>query len=254
MKTIKISSILISLGAFLSVTMAWGQQTAILTLDQELSHDFKTMIQADYTARFDSLAPSFKKRLSSSLLIKETLTYPFDSLSKGVRIVTSQDKLFRIYSWDEQSGGSWHNMAAFAQFASVDGTVNVKQLDSDKEIEYGTFTDVIIYEIHDIEINGQTYYLTIGWGTHGSGHHHSLAQIFGIEGNQLIKYSKGFASVDDLVIQAPRRHTINMTYDNKTGQLTYNEFALNDALGFYEPTGKTVTWELQQGVFVKKQY
>ena len=45
-----------------------------------------------------------------------TIAYPFNSLKKGIDISTSPDGLFRIYSWDAETGGTEHYFENVIQY------------------------------------------------------------------------------------------------------------------------------------------
>lgn len=226
----------------------FAQQNDLDKLDKELAATFNTFTKSDYEAR-DSIGRFFKPTIKGILTDSNTFHYSFDSLSKQIRIIKSTDNRLKIYSWDEMSGGSWHDMAVFAQFETSNGQIKVKQLDPDEEAMTVEFTDVVIYEIHPIIIDNKTHYLTIGWGTHGSGHHHVTAQIFRIEGENLVKCDTCVENHEALVVEAPRVNEINFQFNPETNEITHNEFAYNGNIGFYQPTGGIVTWKLIDGVF-----
>lgn len=66
-----------------------------------------------YSKKFDMQFMALVKNNS------QTLTYPFDLLKhQGIHIQTSADGKFRIYSWDNRTGGSWHQYSQIFQFES----------------------------------------------------------------------------------------------------------------------------------------
>jgi hypothetical protein len=140
-------------------------------------------------------------------------------------------------------------MVCLCQYKVNNQKVTVKRLDSGDEAMTGEYTDVLISQIDEIIINGITHYLTIGWGTHGGGQHHKIAQIFKIENEQLIKCSSCFETGNDLVIVAPRSQKITLAYDKATKALTYSEVIYDDEKDYLRPPGKTITLKLQDGVF-----
>jgi hypothetical protein len=220
-------------------------------LDNQLTLEFRKMIQADYLARYDSLAPLFKAHLQKSLSTSAAFATPFDSLSNEMLIIQSEDKNLRIFSWDEISGGTWHDMAAFVQYKTKTGHIKVSQLDTDREGELSQYTDVIVNKIHQVVMNDQIHYLTIGWGTHGAGNHHMIARIFKIDGENLIRCASCFSTNEDLVIEAPRSIKIGLVFNSTNNEITYNEFKMNEDSGFNELTGKLVVLKLKNGKFGK---
>jgi hypothetical protein len=73
---------------------------------------------------------AFKKYLMLYTGRPATLSYAFPRLKKQLDIATSKDGKFRIYSWDEGSGGSMHDFSSIAQFRGSDGTVRSVALPS----------------------------------------------------------------------------------------------------------------------------
>jgi hypothetical protein len=221
-------------------------QTEFKKPDLELTGEFRKMTgQAfgDNYDLFDSLIHSFKDRIKKDLATPSSFTNPYDSLSSEILILQSDDHLLRIFSWDELSGGTWHDMAAFAQFKTASGSIGVQQLDTDREMEMSTYTDVLIREIHQVTIKNKTHYLLIGDGTHGAGHHHTTAQIFSIERDKLVKCKDCFESGEELVVESARIYKTGLKYDPASGKLSYTEFK-EDEGGFKSPTGKVITLKL----------
>jgi hypothetical protein len=131
-----------------------------------------------------------------------------------------------------------------AQFRADDGDVVVKEVSPGEEDRTGGFTDSGIGEIFEVKKDDTTYYITFGSGSHGSGHLHKIVQVFSIVGNELVKCTSCFSSEGDLVIEYPRSQLANLTFDPLTEEISYNEFLLNEDIGFYEPTGRVVKLKL----------
>src|SRR5688572_776482 len=233
--------------------LAQAQQSASQKLDMSLTEDFRKMQAVAFDNNwdhFDSLIHSFKRRLKKELASGVGLDCKFDSLSTEMRIVQSEDKLLRIFSWDELSGGTWHDMAAFAQYKTSSGAIGSKQLDSDREMELSQYSDIIISKIHMVKMRDKIFYLTIGWGTHGAGHHHMMAQIFSIEGNKLVKCVDCFDSGRDLIVVSGRAYDPDLKYDPVSKTISYNEFK-EDEGNWMMPTGKTIMLKIVNGIFKK---
>jgi len=229
-------------------------QTPPQKLDLELTRDFRHMQSEafnDNWEHFDSLVHAFKKRLKKELATGVGLDCRFDSLSKAMNIIQSKDHLLRIFSWDELSGGTWHDMASFAQYITSTGAIGARQLDTDREVELSEYTDVAISKIYMVILKNKTHYLTIGYGTHGAGHHHKTAQIFSIEEKKLVKCKDCFETGEDLVVESARSYESGLKYDPDTKQISYNEFTEGEG-GFLEPTGKIITMKIENDKFVRK--
>lgn len=206
------------------------------------------LIDNEFETRVDPAA-NFERQLTSILKDPNTFKYNFDSLSQRISIKKSKDGLIKTYSWDEYSGGTWHDMACYIQFKIAEDSVGLKKYDTDQETKYSEFTDVIIYQINEIEIDSATHYILFGWGTHGAGHKHATIKIGRIENNLFVFCDNIINNSDELVIEAARTEDLGLEFDSITHRITHNEF-WNDH-GFQRETGGRVTWELKKDKYVK---
>ena len=136
-----------------------AQTIRINKSDSILSKSYDEMMDANYQLRYDSLAPKFKYELKQALLNSQNEN--FDSLSKRIKIVESENKELTFYSWDEKSGGSWHSIKVLAKFITENREAKVIEI-SGNEGETGEFTDAIIYEIHQLTIDDKIHFLAKG--------------------------------------------------------------------------------------------
>lgn len=127
-----------------------------------------------------------------------TISYPFKNLgdSIGLDIVSSEDSLFRIYSWDTWSGGTMHFFNNVFQFKSGKHVYSKLLFDSTDE------GDPLSYfsKIYTLKINNTTYYLCISNGKYSTKDASQSIQMFCIDNNnlndsaRLIKTSSGFTN------------------------------------------------------------
>ena len=139
----------------------------------------------------------FLEALKSTLQDSATMNYPFNllklkrnfrglsanqlghalnsSAGQGILILTSQDNQFRIYSWDTVGGGTMHAMVGLSQWRDSSGTIHVQPFQ----------TDVVYYDLHQIDFDGDSIYLAFGWGTWGGGGQHIVAEVFAIQKSKL---------------------------------------------------------------------
>ncbi len=248
---------ILTLIAFTAILVSCSSQKEKLKkLDQSLTRDFVAMIEADPDVRFDSLAPLFKKRLKTELTKPGTFKYPFDSLSKKLSVVTTDDGKFRTFSWDEQGGGRWNIIAVFGQYKTKRGRVAVQVLSSIDEMEEGGYTDSYIFETHTLNIDGKTHYLTLGSGTLGSNFIQRMVQIFKIEGDSLVSCGSCFEEnwtaggrYDYLAVEARRWDNIDLKFNPETNEITFNEYVDPGTTHPGEPPVNAVTLKLVDGVF-----
>lgn len=241
----RIYTILIGLTFFL--TTCFSQTTAFQKIDGELTNSFKAMVSASPPLRDDSLGTTFKTQLLSYLINPVTFNNVFDSLSKYLTITTSPDKKVIFYSWDDMSGGTWHHIHCVAQFQSDQGRIMIQQINSGKEAETGDYTDSRIYEVFELGTDKEKLYLTLAWGTHGSGYEHRIVQIFRIQENVFQKCGSCFTDTRDLVIEYPRGEKADLVFDPMKNQIRYKEFRFDEETGLAQPTGEIITFELRNG-------
>lgn len=227
---------------------SFSHNTALRKIDNELTGAFKKLTFTPNDSVLN-LATTFKKQLLKKLQSQLTFNNSFDSLAKYLTIRTSADKRLKFYSWDDMTGGSWHNITCIAQFKSADGKIIAKQLNLENEEDTGGFTDSNVYAINEITTGRKKYYLTFGWGTHGSGHQHAIIRVFTISDNKLTECNSCFHDKKSLVIQYPRTAESKLTFNAKTNEISYNEFKIHDEDAFYRPTGKIIKLKLRNGIF-----
>lgn len=248
-----IKLILVNIASFLFCINSYGQNLEFSKIDSQLTKDFREMLSAEYEIRSDSLGPAFKSHLLNYLTNPVTFNNEFDSLSKLITIRTSPDKKIKFYSWDDLTGGTWHHITCVAQFETETGKIVVQQINSENEDFTGDFTDSKILEIHEINSDINKLYLTIAWGTYGSGSQHQIVQIFRINGDTLQKCNSCFTDNNDQVILYPRSEKATLKFDSVNITLSYKEFELDEVTGFYKATRKMITLEFIDGRFIRKQ-
>ncbi len=232
----------------LSCNSLFSQNVNFEKVEKELILEFENYINSDYDTRYNNLRPKLKKKVETVLSIPESFTYNFDSLSKYMTIIQSNNDKVKMFSWDELTGGSWHDMAVIVQFKTKDQKIKTQWIDSDISEEVSGLTDAAQYEINDVIIDNKVHYLCFGRGTYGSGHHHKSILIFSIE-NGTIQPCESSILKDYSTIQATRRDKINLSYDKEKQEISFNEFKYNDDIGFFEATGKRIKLKLKGGKF-----
>jgi len=236
------------LSIFCCGNIIFSQNVNLKRVEEELILEFENYIKSDYERRYDSLRAKLKKQVENVLSNPESFDYSFDSLAEYVTIIKSIDEKVRIFSWDELTGGTWHDMAVIVQFKTKSKKINTKWIDSDISEETSGITDAIQYEINNVYIENKTHYLCFGSGTYGSGNHHNSILIFSVV-NESFEPCSSCIPEDYSIIQAPRGEKINMSYDKQKQEISFNEFNFNDDVGFFEPTGERIKLKLKVGKF-----
>lgn len=159
----------------------------------------------------------------------ESITYPFDSLkNNNIHIVSSEDKLLRIYSWNTCKGGTMVDFVNLFQYKSNNkiSTKITKDTVTNSEGEYTPFYS----QIFTLKNKRNTYYLCIYNGIYSSKDASQSIKIFKIKGNKLediklLKTKNGFVSSIDLyfdffsVVDRPERPLKLIKYDNEKKQI-----------------------------------
>jgi hypothetical protein len=112
-----------------------------------------------------------------------TLKYPFQMLidSNAFAIVTSNDSLFRIYTWDTWTGGTMHFYDIIYQFSNK-GKVYTEPVMLE-EGDAGAFYS----EIFTLKSGTKTYYLAVSNATFSTKDAAQSIEVFSIENNNLNK-------------------------------------------------------------------
>lgn len=245
-------TVVTAISVLLLYVCSYGQKTEFREIDRQLTNSYRQLLSAEPRSATDSLSRAFKNQLLNYLADPLTFRNEFDSLRRYLTIKTSPDQKIKFYSWDDQTGGTWHNINCVAQFEATNGKIIVQNISTGREAELSEFTDSAVYEIFELGTGAEKLYLTFASGTHGSGQHHQIVQLFRINGDTLLKCNSCFAGNKDFVIEYPRSEKANLAFDPAKNSLNFNEFGFDAEEHRYKATGKTVSLEFINGVFTQK--
>ncbi len=188
----------------LAIVLVWyvairpAAQPSMKSVEKDLLNASSRVFSC-YQTDHDSLemqSELFTKKISSYIRkYPATLSYPFQSLkdSNACFITTSDDGLFRIYSWDTWTGGSMHIFDNIFQYRSGG---KVYALHSDRvEGDAGSFYS----EIFTVRVNGKVYYLAIGNSIASTKDAGQFVKVFIIENNLLNDTMKLFRTKTELL-------------------------------------------------------
>ena len=183
----------------------------------------------DIDVRFDSLeihSQLFKKKFFSFIEANpETLTYDFKALKKeNINIVTSEDKVFRIYSWNTYLGGTMKDFEAIFQYRNHEKTY----CNNNFSIAAEDDTYIPFYsQIFTLKTKSQTYYLVIENGIYSSKDCSQSIRIYHLDKNNpmqpvsLIKTKSGLTASINVyfdflsVVNRPERPLELIKYDKE---------------------------------------
>lgn len=146
-----------------------------------------------------------------------TFHYPFDSLrAENIDIVTSDDSLLRIYSWDTWTGGTMHDFSGIFQYKWNGQNYAILRHDTDWRDSYTPYYT----EVSSFKTNGKTYYLAVGNGIYSSKDYGQSIEAFTIENGQ-VQTAAIFKQADSLVkaIEVYFDYVSIMDVDDRPSQL-----------------------------------
>lgn len=136
------------------------------------------------TDRYDSIEHAntiFRNNLLAfTANARSTFTYDFKELEKeGLVIRTSEDGLFRIYSWDTWTGGTAHKFDAVFQYKA--GNKLVSKIADTEEGAMGRWYS----NIYDLKVDNKTYYIALYHEIYSTKDNYQGVKLFCIEDNKL---------------------------------------------------------------------
>ncbi len=200
---------------------------------------------------------AFRKALLKYTSIeRSTINFEFQELKDFLKIVTSSDGRFRIYSWDTHSGGTMHFYENVFQYIGRDGKVHAKG-NSEEGNANGFFTEISslqtrtgkIYlatstSVLSTSLRGQTILLfRIGKKT--------LSNPKMIKTRSGMTDSIGFSYDFFSVVDRSKRPNRLFEYDEKTRKIKFPVVIENKKFRQGEVTKRKITYWFNGKYFVK---
>lgn len=181
LKTIILILLFTSISFSQTITIKEVEKDLELSYKKILSNRFKTDTIDSNSLELNNKV--FKEKITNYIkTYPKTLNYEFNLLKKNIHIVTSEDKLFRIYSWNTWMGGTMEDFENIFQYKSNEKVYYKNSLDKNNgEWDYVPFYS----QIYTLKVNRKTYYLVIKNGSYSSKDASQSIQIFNIENNKL---------------------------------------------------------------------
>jgi uncharacterized protein Veg len=183
---------IITISLLFILTTTFGQD--LKSIDKKLNAAFGKInywaflkTDDEKISAYDSLLKA--NDLFESLLLKytssnsQTISYNFKSLAdSGLTITTSDDGLFRIYSWNTWTGGTMHNFRNIFQFKSDTKVFSKSFKRKDEEDgDAGCYYN----QINDIVSDNRKFYITQSRAVLSSGLSYHNIKIFSIDNSKL---------------------------------------------------------------------
>jgi hypothetical protein len=172
-------------------TSSNAQPLSTKNIEDDLVREYSKLSAFGYNHNYDSIVYQdsvFRNKIAAYTQRYDfTLTYPFKILidSGDINIVTSDDELFRIYSWDTWSGGTMHLFNNIFQFKSGNN-VCAKLLYDSSNGEDGRDPLSNYSAVYTLRADGKIYYLCIDHTILSSSDFGQSIKIFSITNNELI--------------------------------------------------------------------
>ncbi len=182
-----------------------------------------------------------------------TLTTDFKILEKcGVNIATSEDGLFRIYSWDTELGGSMHIFYNVYQY-KANGKMYSKVI-SDGKFEAGRWFS----RIYSHHVSDKVYYLGIAHSIYSGKDSSQEIRVFNISNAKLNDKVKLIKTKAGLTNKLRVEYDFSSVYHRKERPIkliTYDKHheiiklpLVNDK---YQVTDKFISYKFEDGYFVR---
>lgn len=177
---------------------AFGQTAA--KIEQELIGAIKDVQRySDYGSGYNEEKLSnanqvFEEKLLRYTKAASTLKYGFATLGKYLTIATSEDGKFRIYSWDNEDGGTMHDFSRVYQYQGTDGKVYSKTDAAEAEGDTGSF----VYSIFTHDGKGGKFYSVCSTAIASTADSYQAVNLYKIEGGELKDKIKLFKTKEGL--------------------------------------------------------
>lgn len=169
-----------------SIANCIAQTKNATELENDLMHEYlKLEAYSDTNYYFIPVEDSiFRTKFFNNIQKNpSTLNYPFKKLNNKLYVVTSDDSLFRIYSWDTWSGGTMHFFNNIFQFKS--GKNVYTKLLFDSTGDEGGDPLSFYSDIFRLQVGQKIYYLCINNGMYSTKDVSESIKIFSIENDNL---------------------------------------------------------------------
>jgi hypothetical protein len=234
-----------------SLTISNLHSQTLQEIDKDLGQAFaKIEYWSNYDSKndkiyqYDSLEKAntdFEKMLLKyTASNSKTLSYRFKDLSDdGLTILTSEDGLFRIYSWDTYTGGTMHFFKNVFQYRNSKGTFSaMPDLNAN-----GNYLDPGCFykQINNVASEGKTYYITQSTVIGSSALTYHTVKIFSIEEYGLNDTAKLIKTKTGI------RNTLGYEMDFSSSS---NKNIISTDINYsteYDPTKKIITIPLIEG-------
>ncbi len=256
---------LIVLILFVFSLSAFGQSNA--QIEKELVTAIKDVQKySNYGSGYDEDKLSkandvFEEKLLKYTKTSSTLNYKFSELSDLLYVATSDDRKFRIYSWDMEDGGTMHDYSSVYQYQGADGKVYSKTDEKTGEEEGGAGS--FVYDIFTVDAKSGKIYIVCSTFIGSTSDHSQSASLYKIKGKTLdnnvkliktksgLTNSLGFEYNFFSVVDRPERPVKLISFDKKTKTLKIPVVIEDKEFPNGKVTNKFISYQFNGTYFVK---
>ena len=217
----------------------------------------------NYGGEYDENKIDSENRALRELLIKsgkraDVLRYGFPKLKGEMRISTSPDGRLRIYSWDEQTGGTMHDHDSVFQYRGSSGKVLTWGSANEAE-DIGAF----FHDIFQLSTNNGPVYLAVSTFVGSTSLGSQSIEVMRIVGDKLdrnvklIRTSKGLTNSIYFeydffsVVDRPERPVKLFTFDKANRSFSFPVVIEDEQTPQGRVTNKLITYRFNGSYFVK---
>jgi hypothetical protein len=254
-----------ALGLLLTVLLLVGPQRAqtLPVIERELIGRLDNISKfGTYGGNFDDKVYAENKAFKTALLTygrrSDVMRYLFPKLKEKMQITTSRDGKLRIYSWDQETGGTMHDHDSVFQYRGTSGKV-LTWADNDDEESGGGF----YHDIFQLDTVGGAVYLGVSTFIGSTSYAGQSIRVFRIKGDRLdldvklIRTSSGlqnsisFAYDFFSVVDRPERPIRLFKFNPTSRAFTFPVVIEDDKTPQGRVTNKTITYRFNGTFFVK---
>jgi len=189
----------------------------------------------------------------------DVLRYSFPKLKGKMQVATSKDGNLRIYSWDEETGGTMHDHDSVFQYRGNNGKVFSWAVTEDGDEDIGGF----YHDIFQLSTNKGAVYLTVSTFIGSTSLAGQSIKVLRIHGNTLDREAKLIRTVSGLqnsidfqydffsVVDRPERPVRLFKFNEARKEFSFPVVIEDDKTPQGRVTNKSITYRFNGTHFVK---
>jgi len=198
---------------------------------------------------------AIRKTLERVGKLLDILQYAFPKLKDQMYVATSKDGKLRIYSWDQETGGTMHDFACVYQYQGTSGAVDTFSAGDDEENAGGYYT-----QIFQVDTKSGPIYLAISNFIAQNNIHGQSIEGLQINGNKLdvkakvIRTSSGMKNSVDFVydpFSLGDRSERLVSFDAAKQQFSFPVVIEDKEFGNGKVTNRFITYRFNGQYFIK---